>query len=195
MTKKLTVADIAFAIEALKETSLSRDGAMAQVLNGLADVLTAESENDSDPVRVPDGRLPITVAQVDAALEDAREAGLPKKPLGILREARNLLAQAESARAADDARPVTRGEFEAEREARAIIDYQREAAAREETQAESSLTYRLARVLREDLELRPAVRQLLKSYLALLGAASSSDLDMSQRRESRRMGGRRGLPF
>lgn len=194
-TPSLTVADLAVAFESVNETSLARDGTTARVLNGFFDVLTVDAVNDSDPARVPDGRLPVTVAQVDAALEEAREEGLPRKPLAILRQARELLARAEAEQAAIDAQPVTRGEFEAEREARAIIDFQREAASRENSQAESSLSYRLERVLREDRELRPAVRVVLKRYLELMTAASAAETGMAQMREARRMGGRRGLHF
>lgn len=194
-TPSLTVAELDVAFEAVKNSNLARDGTTAQVLNGLFDVLTVDSVNDSDPVRVPDGRLPVTVAQVDAALEEAREAGLQRKPLGILHQAREMLARAEAEQAAIDAQPVTRREFEAEREARAIIDYQREAASHEGTQAEASLSYRLERVLREDRELRPAVREILKDYLALMAAAGAAETGMAQMREARRMGGRRGLHY
>lgn len=191
----LTVADLAVAFEAVKSTSLSRDGTTARVLNGLFDVLTVDSVNDSDPVRVPDGRLPVSVAQIDAALEQAREAGLQRKPLGILRQARDLMARAEAEQAAIDAQPVTRGEFEAEREARAIIDFQREAASHETTQTEASLSYRLQRVLREDKGLFPAVRAVLKRYLELMDAAGAAETGMANIRERRRMGGRSGFHF
>lgn len=120
-------------------TSAQLNAAMAVVtdrfeypaLEALCGVLTVvDAFDDNEPMRVAaEDPLPVSVAQIDEALTqlDDPESGLDARTLRTLKRARDLLAEAEKERAAEDAKAaaagtkyVSRAEFDALRTAQAI---------------------------------------------------------------------------
>lgn len=194
----LTCAQLGTAIAAAEATGLYRAGPAMLALNGLFDALTSDASRDSDPVSVPDGPLPVSSAQVDQALEEAREAGLDAKTLGVLKKAGALLARAEEAQEAQrscaGSAPLPRVEFEAFVKAVAIAIDNLERARDRAGYQDGRLNYRLAKIakLGDNFGLSQDELAALKRLMKALDGASERDGIAQRKAAEGRVNGVRG---
>lgn len=169
MSNKLTCAQLGAALAAVEAAGLDRDAGATRAVNALVGALTLHATRDSEPVRVADGELSVTVEQVEEAIAELSEpeVGLARQHLKSLKIARDLLAQEVKRRAAEETAEcgefITRKEFSsfAVAVACALSDLE---AARERTGfADSDLRVRLRdRIGTSSSERGAAVARLLE---------------------------------
>lgn len=166
----LTAGQLGAALEAAHGLDLYRDGATMRTLAALFDVLVDDEQADSDPVRVADGELPITVTQIDDAINALREAGLGRAHVASIKQAHDLLAGAETERAAAAAaaggRPATKGELDALVNAIGVAFAAAELASQNPGRADASIGYQLAHSVTTGMSppTRSALDQLMKAF-------------------------------
>ena len=125
-----------------------------------------DEQSENEAPRVADGPLPVTVAQVDEALEAIREAGLGRAHLAALKRGRDLLATAETERTAAltaaGGRAVTRAELDAFVAAMGVVVAAVELASQNPGRADSSIGWQLAHAVTPDMSesTRDALNQL-----------------------------------
>lgn len=149
MSNKLTCAQLGAALEAAEAAGIYRDAPTMHAINALVDSMTLHAIRDSEPVRVAEGVLSVTVEQLDDAIVELRdpEVGLARRHLKSLKIARDLLAQEVKRRAAEEKAEggefITRKEFSSFAVAVACALSDLEAASRRPGFADSDLRVRL----------------------------------------------------
>jgi hypothetical protein len=109
-------------------TSAELNAAISAVCEAMATCTTRATlealyiliDDTADDIVKLNGQAPVTLSQLDDALAEAQELGLPAGTLAPLKRVRELLARAEERAAAIGSEPVTRAEFDALANAHAL---------------------------------------------------------------------------